>query len=698
MRPDVSIVGSGVRLTLITVALLGLAAACGGGGGGAPPGPDEPVPQWQRLDVSAPPGSPCEVTLDGPACSEDETVFDVEIPGFYTLEKMGPDGRKYQQVFIPGMGTHNQPGAPDLPLVRLHMAVPTMAKNAEITEIIPQDVQVFDNILVWPQAIPERDHEEGDPEEFQINQAIYDLSTDWPTTDGDMSVPIRRELRSIPTASFLSYPIKWNPTTRQLKIPRSVRYKFRHNGDVPQYEAITPERERMAASRFYNWSEMREHFEVNWVLYTADYLIIYPEGYGNELQPLIDQKKTRGFKVVEMTTSQTGNTCAGIRSAINTWAASVPLGHDLYCLLVGDTDEIPLCTAPTGVPTDDLYASTSGDDLDEEVFLGRLSVDSESDCANQVAKILAYEDAPNSMCCYDQVALWAHKENAPGKYVGAHESVRTATYAFPPNFTTYYGHQTGVDDADILADINNAIGLVAYRGHGSSSSTATGWNLSSEYWNSSDVAGITIGMNQTPVVWSFACTNMALNTSDCIAEIWMEQVNTGSVSYYGATVPSYTTQNHELDRQMFKAVYDLGLITQSHAIQYAEDQMASLVGSANAWMYLLLGDPDMQIRRRNDILMVAEYPLELSLCEGKCPVEFYVRDRAGQPVQGALVGLWMPPAPGSGQDRVYVNRYTEKDGRAVFQLPIHQPGDLHVSIEGKGGIIAVDKIPVGAFD
>ena len=40
-----------------------------------------------------------------------------------------------------------------------------------------------------------------------------------------------------------------------------------------------------------------------------------------------------------------------------------------------------------------------------------------------------------------------------------------------------------------------------------------------------------------------------------------------SYAHYGATVDSWTTQNHELDRQMFKAVYDLGLTTHAQAIE-----------------------------------------------------------------------------------------------------------------------------------
>src|SRR6185295_16062623 len=182
------------------------------------------------------------------------------------------------------------------------------------------------------------------------------------------------------------------------------------------------------------------------------------------------------------------------------------LFRDSYALLVGDVSEIPLCNSPTGVPTDDLYASTNGDDLDEEIYVGRLSVDNETDAANQVAKILAYEDHPDPFCCYDQALLVAHKEGAPLKYVGAHESVRTATYSVPPVFSTLYGNDPLVRDADVSAAINPGIGLAAYRGHGNENAWTT-WNTANESYDSADVTGLLNTIPRIPVMWGFACTN-----------------------------------------------------------------------------------------------------------------------------------------------------------------------------------------------
>ncbi len=674
-----------------------IAPGCGGGGSGeeAPP-VGQAQGNWVELDSSRPAGSPARLVIDEAASNDQMTQFELQLAGFYLVEKQGTDGRTYQQVVVPGLQERDEPGAPNLPGLLLHLAIVTDATTASLSMIEPVGVRTFENILVWPRTIPESDHEEGDPEQFIRDDEIYDGSGMYPPQAATSSAPVGMTMRSIRSCTCECNPCQWNPATKQLMVPQSVKYQWSHGGRQLNYEKtpISKERAAVASARFHNWPTVGSILGLQIFKYLADYLVVYPEGYGAALQLLITQKKTRGFRVTEHVLGSPG-TCSSVRTIIQNWEDGVPAHHDAYCLLVGDVDWIPLCMQD-GSPTDDLYASTNGDDLDEEVYLGRLSVDDTTDCANQVAKILAYEDSPALFCCYDKAALWAHKEDAPGKYEGAHESVRTASYATPPVFTTYYGSQNGVTDAGIAADATSGLGLIAYRGHGSSSATATGWNQTSEYFNSGDVPGVMPSLDRAPPVWSFACTNTKLSTSDCIGELWMTKADGGSVSYYGATIPSYTDQNHELDRRMFKAVYDLGLVTQSHAIEYAEDKMSDIVGSYNAWLYLLLGDPDMQIRRRNPITITFQVPelIEYNPELVPIPVRILVE---GVPLEGGLVGMYRtgptgaPPVP-LDQD----NGYTDDMGQVILNLV---PGELKgsqilLSVEDGQGNSAVGSIPV----
>lgn len=639
---------------------------------------------WTQLDPGKPPGTPVDVVVNQNASDETKTTFDLAIHGFWVKEKQGPDGRTYQQIEIPGFGSIDETGAPDLPVFRFDLAVPTDARQATLeAELI--EVRSLPGFLVWPQVVPELDANVSSPERFVRDEKIYASQGLWPAAEGREESRVTPRLRSIPAAQGEVWPVRWNPATGELRVAAHARYTVRHAGERLESKPMTRERGRLAELAFLNWDVVRERFPIELSYYDAEFLILYPDaGYTDELAPFVAQKKARGFRVTQRALDQIGSTCGQIRGAIATWEAGVPAWRDAYALLVGDVDEIPLCTAPTGDPTDDLYGSPSGDDLAEEVYVGRLSVDGEADAANQIAKILAYEDHPSLFCCYDKVGLWAHREGAPGKYVGAHETVRTASYNVTPVFTTYYGSVAGVMDSNINARVDSGVGVLAYRGHGSEDETAIpGWNLANEAYDSGDVTSLANAVARSPVVWSFACSNTGLSTSDSISEIWMEQPNRGAVSYYGATVPSATDQNHVLDKWMFKAVYDEGLVTQSQAIERAEAQMAALSGSGNAWMYLLLGDPDLQVRRRNPLKLRFDLDLQLRRCAGPCELFLTVLDERGNPVAEALVGLWK--ASPRGGDEIFVNRYADKNGRVKLAVSPATAGKLFYSVEDGQG-------------
>ncbi len=697
------IIAMGVGGALLSAGLpaatdLSVAAALPGISGVRLVAPQVEERKWIALDERQAPGSEAQIRVDSEASDGQRTVFEMTIPGFWMSGKQGADGRRYQKIEIPGLGSHEQLGAPDLPRYRFTLALPFRKGEVRMSGKV-QAMQRFADILAWPQPVEEMDGDgEGTPEKFVIDRQVYGNEGNWPGSLSPDRYSVGRALRGIPAVEAEAWPVQWNPATRELQVASRITYVVEHDGETERFEPMTQERYALAEKTFLNWAELNDIFVPNFKLYTADYLFIYPDSsYADEIKPLVDQKKARGFKVTEMTVAGDigASTCNDIRGAIQTWEAAIPAWHDTYALLVGDTDVIPHCTSPTGDQTDDLYASTDGDDLNEEIYLGRLSVDGEADLAAQVNKILTYEDHPNLFCCYNRAGLWAHKEGAPGKYEGAHETVRTFAYADAPLFQTFYGSQAGVSDADVAARVDSGVGVMAYRGHGSDAATGTTWNQTGESFNAADVAGLSNPLSRAPVVWSFACTNARLDSNDSIAEQWMERADAGAVSYYGATRTSWTSQNHVLDEWMFRAVYDEGLLTQSHAIERGEAQMAALSGADNAWMYLLLGDPDMKIRTRNPLNLVIKLPELIPICRF-CELPVEVFDPLGNPVANALVGLWKPAAKAlpNQPGETWVNGYTDANGRITLPYSALTTGSLHFAVEDEYGNVATGAVTV----
>src|SRR5262245_320492 len=85
-------------------------------------------PVWVPLDAS-PPGTPAQILFDAPASGLEEVWFDILIHGFWRQDIQPGDGFTYQRIEVPGLGRLAQLGAPDLPVARVRVAVPTGAAN-----------------------------------------------------------------------------------------------------------------------------------------------------------------------------------------------------------------------------------------------------------------------------------------------------------------------------------------------------------------------------------------------------------------------------------------------------------------------------------------------------------------------------------------------------------------------------------------
>ena len=107
-------------------------------------------------------------------------------------------------------------------------------------------------------------------------------------------------------------------------------------------------------------------------------------------------------------------------------------------------------------------------------------------------------------------------------------------------------------------------------------------------------------------------------------------------------------------------------------------------------MYLLLGDPDMQIRRRNPGMWLVNAPDTINTCPSPpCFFGVVVVDEQGRPVEDALVAAWKPGAVGptkfNGPDEVFDNRYTLGDGSASVPAEPTTPGWLYYTIQDDAG-------------
>ena len=112
----------------------------------------------------------------------------------------------------------------------------------------------------------------------------------------------------------------------------------------------------------------------------------------------------------------------------------------------------------------------------------------------------------------------------------------------------------------------------------------------------------------------------------------------------------------------------------------------SLSASSNAWMYPLLGDPDMDIRRRNVFNITVWKPPFWFICQSTdCILEFILSKADGSPLANARVAIWKEDPHGKSDGEIFTNGYTDENGRIELEAAAATTGEIHYTIIGDQG-------------
>lgn len=662
-------------------------------------------PIWVSLDTQ-PAGTPARIVVDAELSNPSQTYFDVFLSGFYVTTRLGPDGRTYQDLSVPGLPSFAVPGEPRVPIVRADLGIVTDAAGATLAGMTVLDRRDFSGYLVWPSPVPAQIHD-GTPAQFVRDEATYGSTADFPTNDG-VGGGTRQTLGGIPASLCTAYPVHWNPASGMLSVAAHARVRFTHAGGLIPPMNLTMEHANAASVALLNWGDVSSEYGVNYNQFQGSYLFVCPSAWMPTLAPLVQQKKTRGFSVTVVNVPTSGETCTQLRQVIQTWYAGTRPGDDHYCLLVGSTGSTPYCFDQNNQLSDKVLSSVNGDG-EPEIFLGRLYVASNAELQNQVKKILDYEDGPQVNNDGNVLLVAHHQQDQDFDFVGYQQTVRTASYAqVTPNFATCYGTNPALGNGDITNQILGGVGLVSYMGHGDTDRWLH-WSFADASFTHSDAAALANGA-LTPVLWSIACQTGDPRQSLSLASGFMKDTQGGAVAFYGAVDQTYGSVVQVLNDSLFQAIYGRGITRHGQAIALAEHATIvadSLFGFDAIYKYLLYGDPEMEIKRHNPGGIWAPIDLLVPInvitpCPGvdccpSCPppiVDIQAHTASGAPVPGVKIGLWKPTMAGT--DQVLENRYSGPDGWVHIPAPHLTAGTLYVGFDDGDGRAGMDSINVQA--
>jgi hypothetical protein len=284
--------------------------------------------------------------------------------------------------------------------------------------------------------------------------------------------------------------------------------------------------------------------------YPVKYLIISDRMFETQLQPFINWKTRKGFKVVTAYTDVIGNTTTAIKSYILTqYTNGTPTDPaPTYILLVGDVEQIPAFVGTAihaGSPTDLYYGEMNGGgDVIPDIYYGRFSAQTTAQLQPQIDKTMQYEQytMPDpSFLQYSVLVAGVDAGNAP-TYGNGQISYAANNYFNSTNgitsHTYLYGSGSPIISNSAAAapaihqNVSDGAGFVNYTAHCS----ADGW--ADPGFSIADVNALT-NTNKYCFMVGNCCQSNMFSESECFGEAILRAANKGAVGYIGASDYSY---------------------------------------------------------------------------------------------------------------------------------------------------------------
>jgi uncharacterized cupredoxin-like copper-binding protein len=589
------------------------------------------------------------------------------------------EGEAFHRISMEGAKKLADPGRPELPFVTRLIAIgPTGGVKARMVD---SEFHILDDVNVSPAGPNLIEGSTEDISAFEKRPDPY--SGFYPAEIVTVSEPaIMRDLRLV---SVTVSPVRFDPESGKLKVyermvieleeDSSTNVNAKHYGAGSHSSAFTGLYETLVS----NYSRPGVSSTQ-----TGTYLIITHDRFFDEVQLMADWKKRKGWPVVVTPLSEIGTSpTAGeikqyIQDAYDTWQLPPE-----YLLLVGDTQmsgigDFPSFYYDAGLVSDvtDLpYALLEGEDYFPDLFVGRLSVDSDGEALVACIKTVKYESEPNKAA-----NGWADRALVVGANYGAVPPPITPVwtsrwvrdklidYGYSQVDTAFYPPTTSGEG--ITTALNNGVGIINYRGWAG----ATGWYYPGFY--GSDVQALSNHW-MLPVITSVVCgTGDFDNISDpCFGEKWIRSGTpsypNGAVAFVGSSEPfTHTKWNNTLNGGFYTGLCDEGLRTLGETLLRAKYEVYLNYPNDNYYpgsevefyyhVYGILGDPELNVWTRTPVTMVAEY--DSTLAEGVNWLPIEVTDGLSAPVADAWVCL---SDTGSFQA---VTR-TDASGNAVLNFP-----------------------------
>jgi hypothetical protein len=455
----------------------------------------------------------------------------------------------FTQVSLADYGTSLQNGDPCLPILKKLIEVPIGASfDVQIIKATYQEVSLADLGSQFPMIPNQRSiskSEDASLVPFQYNAATY-LNDAYFGFDA-VKVESIGFMRGVRMARLEISPLQYNPVTGMIKILTDLDAEVVFTGaDIAATQQLKSDKfSPMFEASYQYLFNYKEPLQKDLISkYPIKYVIIADPMFQATLQPFVQWKTKKGFKVIEGYTNNpsVGTTTTSIKAYIqglyNAGTAGDPA--PTYVLFVGDVAQVP-SNACSGHVSDLYYCEFTGDYIPEIIY-GRFSATSAAQLQPQIDKTLEYEQylMPDVTFLDDVVMISGVDAGMAPTYGNGQINYGTTEYFNSSNSltsSTYLYPASASSASLIIQDVCKGASFVNYTAHGGSS----GW--SDPAFSVSDVATMT-NASKYPLMVGNCCLTNKFDDTECFGEALLRAANKGALGYIGGSNVSYWSEDY----------------------------------------------------------------------------------------------------------------------------------------------------------
>jgi len=602
------------------------------------------------------------------------TEFTFQLPS-YLAEEVDVNGVDYQRLSCGNGVCTVEPGLPELPIFSTMLAIP--ATGSVSVELLDPQYATFQGMNIYPsQGV----NLSGETRGFIRDEAFYGGRRVWNYSPVTVSEPAI--MRGVRVVSVTVQPFTYNPATGELSVMQNVTIRVNNDGSRGENEmtrTMPASRcfEKIYASHILNWEETRD---VAAPFQARSILIIYPNStsINDYVAQIADWKRTKGFDVTMVTTTETGTSNSNIlnyiQNAYNTWE-----NPPEYIILVGDV------SGTFSIPTwyenfsyyngegDYPYTLLDGNDYLPDACIGRISIESANQLLTFLSKMNIYErnvymSAPQM---YNQSLLVGDTYPSGLSCVITNKYVKEQILMKDPDhtFTEIYADEPNPSQMDVA--LNAGCLFFNYRGY-----------IGMSNWGSNNINGLTntnMLVNATIITCSTGSFAGSSNT-ELLFRAGSSSAPTGSVSSIGmATSGTHTQFNNILQGGLYSGIQSFGMRNMGEALVNAEVDMWLAYGvcaTNYAKMFIhwcnQMGDPSMDIWVSTPLELNASYTT--SIPKGQGYIDVNVTDENNDPLKDAWVTVRRA------DDDIFASGYTDASGQITLRFDGEIPGEVDLTV------------------